>query len=610
MRSLLLALCCVLLAGRASAQTWQQYRIIEWQGRTAEQLATLKRIGVEAGAVVADRDNTGVPLAIGTAPLRAAGMRWYIENAATDFYSAYHRWTKGKPVNWLFLQQQQLYRTDPTDNAALLRNPSLLDTAAQTHIRKRLIDIVHQESRYHPLFYNLGDETGIADLSAFWDFDLSPQSIAGMRVWLRQQYGSLAALNAEWGTRYASWNAIQPELTRTAMQRTDGNFAAWADFKAWMDVSFARALRMGTDAIHSADPHAISAIEGAQMPGWGGYDYTKLAHVVDLMEVYDMGENLPILRSFNPRLIELTTSFDAEPADVHQVWRELLRGSRGLILWDSDYTIVHQDGALGDRGKAYIPMFLELHRVGPLIINSTPHTDPVAILYSPASFRTQWMLDQAPKGDAWMARDADKENEDNACRAALHGYVEGLSQLGIAPRFVSAEMLPDLNARALILPDALDLSSADARAIATFAARGGVVIADRQPGLYDAHSKRLPRPDVPARLVHIVAPNDSATLDALMAQARVTPAIRFTAEHADVEMHVFAHGAATIVALQRSKPGDGTEAVSLALPRTMWVTDVRSGKSLGRQRTVDVTLGPIEPIILSASDGRPLRRGG
>ena len=27
------------------------------------------------------------------------------------------------------------------------------------------------------------------------------------------------------------------------MLRTDGNFAAWADFKAWMDVAFARALR-------------------------------------------------------------------------------------------------------------------------------------------------------------------------------------------------------------------------------------------------------------------------------------------------------------------------------------------------------------------------------
>jgi hypothetical protein len=601
MRSLLLAVFCLLLCGSASAQTWQQYKIIEWQGRTAEQLATLKRIGVEAGAVVADRDGTGVPLSIGTAPLRQAGLRWYIENAATDFYSAYHRWTKGKPVNWLFLKVQQQYRTDPTDNAALIRDPSLLDPHWQAHIRDRLIHIVREESRYHPLFYNLGDETGIADLSAFWDFDLSPESIAGMRVWLRQQYGSLAALNAEWGTHYTSWNAVQPEITRAAMRRTDGNFSAWNDFKAWMDVSFARALRVGTDAIHSADPQALAAIEGAQMPGWGGYDYTLLAHAVDLMEVYDMGENMPILRSLNPRLIELTTSFDAEPADVHQIWRELLRGSRGLILWDSDYSIVHRDGSLGDRGEAYIPLFKELHRIGPLIINSTPHTDPIAILYSPASFRTQWMLDQQPKGDAWIDRGAEKENEDNAWRAALRGYVRSLSQLGLAQRFVSAAMLPGLDDRVLILPDTLDLSAADARAVAAFAARGGTVIADRQPGLYDGHSKRLARPDVPEGIVHIVAPDARAALGALVAKAHVIPPVRFTADQPNVEMHVFTHGSDTIVALQRDTPGDGTEAVTLTLPRAMWVMDLRTGRSLGLVRKLDVSLGPIAPTLLFVS---------
>src|SRR5260370_10935646 len=101
-----------------------------------------------------------------------------------------------------------------------------------------------------------------------------------MREWLGSQYGSLAALNAEWGTTFARWRDVMPETTRQAMQRVDGNFAAWADFKAWMDEAFARALRVGTDAVHEADPSALAAIEGAQMPGWGGYDYTLLANAV------------------------------------------------------------------------------------------------------------------------------------------------------------------------------------------------------------------------------------------------------------------------------------------------------------------------------------------
>ena len=103
------------------------------------------------------------------------------------------------------------------------------------------------------------------------------------------------------------------------MRRSDDNFAAWADFKAWMDVAFARALRMGTDAVHAADPSALAAIEGVQIPGWGGYDYSLLVDAVDVMELDD----LPLAHSLNPHLITLTTSFGGDPEDIHAIWRDL-----------------------------------------------------------------------------------------------------------------------------------------------------------------------------------------------------------------------------------------------------------------------------------------------
>ena len=595
---LVAAVMSLCLSTAVSAEPWRSYQIIEWQPRDPAQLATLKRIGVTAAAVIADRDGTGTPLAVQTAPLIQAGLRWYIENSATDFYSAYHRWTPGKPVNWRFIALQQRYRADQHDLTALMRDPSLSDPVWQARIDARLTAIVRQEQRYHPLFYNLGDETGIADLSAFWDFDFSPKSLSGMRAWLRRQYPSLAALNAEWGTHFPTWGAVRPETTIQAMRRTDGNFAAWADFKAWMDVAFATALHRGTDAVHAADPSALAGIEGAQIPGWGGFDYTRLAHAVDVMEIYDSGENLPIVRSFNPRLIALGTSFGARPEDVHAIWRSLLRGTRGLVLWDDDNSIVHPDGTLGQRGLAYAPLFAELHRIAPLLIAATPHTDPVAILYSPASFRTQWMLDQQPKGDAWIERGAEKELDDDAFRTALRDYVTSLSQLGLQPRFVSTAMLPGLRDKALVLPDTLALSPADAHAIAAFASRGGVVIADRQPGLYDAHSRRLPRPSLQPGIARLVPPDDRAALSARLLQAGVIAPIRFTASLADVQMHTYDAGTRTIVALQRRGTGKGEEAVDLMLPRSMRVTDLLSGRSFDRARNFTVRLGPIEPVIL------------
>ena len=190
---------------------------------------------------------------------------------------------------------------------------------------------MHALSRYRPLFYNLGDEPGIADLTAFWDFDFSPASLAAMRKWLRTRYRDLAHLNDQWGSTFRSWDEVVPMTTNDAMRRTDQNFSAWGDFKEWMDVAFARALKSGSDAVHAADPAAVSAIEGAQIPGWGGYDYSRLATSVDAMELGDEGDSVEMLRSFNPNAVMLTTSFGGGAAEEHRVWRELLRGTRGLI---------------------------------------------------------------------------------------------------------------------------------------------------------------------------------------------------------------------------------------------------------------------------------------
>ena len=71
-------------------------------------------------------------------------------------------------------------------------------------VQSRLTQDVRMLHPYRPLYYDLGDETGIADLGAFWDFDFSDPSLRAMRVWLREIYGGLDALNREWGTRFSA----------------------------------------------------------------------------------------------------------------------------------------------------------------------------------------------------------------------------------------------------------------------------------------------------------------------------------------------------------------------------------------------------------------------
>jgi len=644
---------------RPPGQGWRDYQIIMWQQHSAGQDAALKKLGVTAGMVSASRSGEVAKFAEKQIePLLANDLRWYVENIATDFYSAYHRWFPDRPNNWLFAVARRLYREKPLDIAAFVREPSLSDPQWLKEIRDRLIETVRAHYPYRPLYYSLGDETGIADLAAFWDFDFSSYSLSEMRKWLQEQYGSLAALNRQWGSDFARWDMVVPMTTREVMQRSDANFSAWADFKEWMDVAFARALMMGTEAVHSADPDALAAIEGGQIPGWGGYNYLHLSTAVDVMELYDYGGNVDIVRSLNPDIVILTTSFEGGPREAHRVWRALLRGSRGLILWDEKSEFVREDGSPGVRGREAAAYFGEIRAgLGALLIASPRHTDPVAILYSPASFRTQWLLDQKPKGEAWSRRDASAEYEDNEIRTSTRSYSEMVQNLGLQPQFVSSELvehgaLRRGSYRILILPHAISLSSDEATEIRRFVDRGGTVIADVEPGTFDQHSRGLAAsllqdvfgvwgPASPTessfgkgRAIRLIPvdprhpDNSSADLQngAMRRMSRV-----FAAEgvepafvvHAvddsepvtDVETHVFRNGDVTVIALQRDLPSSSessdaredrasrsaAEAVVLKLPGAGFIYDLRTGRTLGRASQLVLDLDPIAPTILSVS---------
>jgi hypothetical protein len=621
---------------------WSDFQIIIWQVQTPAGYAALKKLGVTAGMVHPGDSSTATTESI--TPLLDNDMRWYIENIATDFYSPYHRWFEDRPKNWRFLEIKKRYRDNPLDPAALVREPSLSDGKWLTKIRDRLRRVVSVQHPYRPLFYNLGDETGIADLASFWDFDFSEYSLAAMRDWLKVRYGSLTALNQEWGSKFARWDEIKPMTTREAMLRADGNFAAWGDFKEWMDVAFARAIASGTNAIHEADPGAVAAIEGAQIPGWGGYDYSRLARSVDAMELYDFGDNVEIVRSFSPGLIMLLTSGGRGALEEHRVWREALRGIRGLILWDEENEFVSAEGNIGERGRAALPYFAALRGgLGALLINSDRHIDPIGILYSPASRRLQWLLDRQATREDWSNRNASAEYQDDAIRAATRKLVHMIEHSGLQHRFISSEEvcrgeLGSGNYRVLLLPHTIAMSQVEAREIQAFVERGGIVVADREPGIFDEHGRRMIKPPLsdvfngPAtraassfafgkgKGIYTAFPDDRGRnggrgLGEIFEAGGVRP--RFPLLRADggpvsdVETYVFENGEVSVVALLRdfgpSADPSNREPVVMALPQAENAYDLRVGRHLGTTDRLAIELDPVEPALLALSE-KPLGR--
>ena len=601
----------------SAATRWNDYQIIYWQRRTAPEYAALKSIGITATALTASRSEPNRLTDEDIAPLVSNNLPWYVENSATDFYAPYHRFVPGQAKTAEFLNVQAEHQATPSSLAPFMRNPSLSDSKWLSDIRERMTTIVRTQKSHRPLYYSLGDETGVADLAAAWDFDFSSQSLAGMREWLHGLYPSLDALNAQWGTHFADWDAVMPDTTDAALKRSDDNFSAWSDFKEWMDEAFARALRAGTDAVHVADPNALAAIEGAQLPGWGGYDYSRLAHAVDLIELYDYNDNVEIARSLNPNLIMLGTADLSARRQAPDIWRRLFRGMRGVILWDDKSALVGAGGAVTPAGQQTAPLFRELRELAPLFIAGERRIDPVAVLYSPASFRVDWLLERRREGTDWSKRKAETEYGANAYRSAMESYTRVLEHQGVQPRYITEDAIANLRAqgiKVLILPHAIAMSREATDAVVAFAQAGGTVIADEQPAVFDRHGRRLPQSYLSqlfsappnARGAYLVEARSGDFL-AIIVRAGVSPEFALTARNGesarDVEIYRFQSGGQTLLALLRDRTAPaGNEPITLNLPRSLSVQDLRAKKPLGTDTRIPLALSAGEPVILSLSD--------
>jgi hypothetical protein len=183
------------------------------------------------------------------------------------------------------------------------------------------------------------------------------------------------------------------------------------------------------------------------------------------------------------------------------------------------------------------------------------------------------------------------------------------------------------------LPHAIALGASEAAEILGFVERGGVVIADSEPGQFDEHGRRVTKPalsDIFAgqadrsaarfafgkgKAIYLASANgrdrqNTRRLSQIVDSAGVKPpfpVLRADGGPAnDVETRIFSNGALTIVALQRdylspSYPNT-RETVVLALPRMFSVHDLRTGQPLGNTDRLELGLGPVEPVLLSLSE--------
>ncbi len=399
---------------------------------------------------------------------------------------------------------------DPEGVKTLWRAGCPSDRGVQAKMRERIINTVVQHKVIRPVFYDLADEPGTGDQAAPFDFCYCKHCMDRFRGWLEKRYSTLGGLNREWDTDFHLWREVVPLTTDDTMRaharKDDFNFSSWADHREFMDTVMADSYARMREYAREADPHGIYGLSGVQLPyAYGGWDYAKLAKATDVFELYNIGGNDDLMRSFTQHgARKVMCYFGRDPRLPRRMWYQLFHGDSGQVHWDND----EPDGRMLERPshkparrtKVVVPTFRELTRgAGKQIMSMQPAGEGLAVHHSQASMRAHWMLGALGEGEDWVNRDSQE---------ACDGYRDRMYALrlsttrlpadcGLQFRMVAYDQMAEGELergafRAVLLPQSLALGDDECRRLRSFAENGGVVVADALAGLMNESCKMLP----------------------------------------------------------------------------------------------------------------------
>ena len=354
---------------------------------------------------------------------------------------------------------------------------------------------------------------------------------------LEKALGSLEQFNVRCGDRagwnaphtpagFKSWSEVKAFLIRYdkelgEVKSTKGwNLAPWSDFRNFMDSTFADAVLRAAVACKAEDPSARCATEGGQAPfAFGWYNYEQVLRAIDVIEPYNIGNNVEVIRSLKPETIMLSTvGFDHKPGTpmtaedrlrqrqaVRPVWWELFHSHQGTIIWDNQEesgTFVDlKTGELTIPAETFRDVFRELRGgLGMLVMNIARKHDGIAIHYSHPSVQAHWLLENAPKAREWMV-DTVEGYVTSRFIAVRNSWTKIIEDLQLQYEFVSASQVEvgALNGgkfKIFILPESIAISPAEADQIREFVRRGGTVLADSRVALLNEHCRDLGTPQL------------------------------------------------------------------------------------------------------------------
>jgi beta-galactosidase len=363
-------------------------------------------------------------------------------------------------------------------------------------------------------------------------FCYCPHTLAAFRAWLRERYGSLAALNATWRSAYGEWSEVEPP------RRAPFN-PPFIDWRYFMDdVYLTRALEWKTAALRANDPgnrpvfsHVGSPTIGAgaewrwaragdffgtsNYPAWASYhqwddraSQTHDWHGCALLEIWQaLMLRGDIVRSAAGRGRTFWgAEFQGGPISTHlhlgrlpdtadiQRWMlaGLAAGMHGISFWNhraeiswqecNGFGLLDPEGTTSERIEAAARLGQAINARPAVFARGEPPRAEVALLVN----QDLWHFAQGtPQAAELLAYN-------------LRGHYARLWRLGIPADFVEAEQVANgglAGYKAAILPFPIALGAEDFAHLQAFVEQGGMLISDACPGRFDRYGF-CPRPQM------------------------------------------------------------------------------------------------------------------
>lgn len=351
---------------------------------------------------------------------------------------------------------------------------------------------------------------------------------------LEKQIGPLDQANARWGglgswdapnepTKFQSWEQVIAFVNRfykelgEATSTRGWNVSAWCDFRNFMDETFADGVKRAADFCKTEDPHALCGTEGGQSPfAFGWYNYEQVMRAVDVIEPYNIGNNVEVVRSLKPSCIMMSThgfggiaSKPGQPLTEKErteqkrttqpIWWGLFHNHNAALIWDNNEPSTKfvdlETGDLTVSAETFSPIFHELRGgIGKLFINAKRKQDGIAIHYSQPSIQIHWLLDNLKNVRSWPTHSGG--TSDSICIAVRNSWTKLIEDLGLQYNFVGRNSIEagDLGSgeyKVFIMPESIAVSEEEAAAIRGFVQSGGTVIADCRAAELNARGRDM-----------------------------------------------------------------------------------------------------------------------